>query len=249
MRNFAIDSGEQIADALSTRHVATQGLVDERLCQSPSCTAATLGQRSRSRLAAPGSRLCAGCRTGLEHDLASLPRLHAECGGALAHCSPRAVERVTGSPAGGIELNDDAVQARSAIGRFLVRWSGRVVIERGVARPTTRGHAALAAFLVQHVDWLVAHPGAGQMAAELRKLCRDAHQASRKDLAPRRVELGSCVHPGCKSVMSSSVPAAGVHASMQVTCEAGHSWPPDQWLILARRIERLDPAERASAAS
>jgi hypothetical protein len=185
----------------------------------------------------------------VEHDLASLPKLHAECGRALAHCSPRTMERVTGSPAGGIELNDDAVQARSAIGRFLVRWSGRVVLERGVARPSARGHAALATFLGQHVDWLLAHPAAGQLAGELRKLARDAHQASRRDLAPRRVELGSCVHPGCDSVMSSSTPVGGVHSSMQVTCEAGHSWAPDQWLILARRIERLDRTEPTCAAS
>ena len=248
MRDLAIGRGEQDAAAARTGQVARR-LVDERLCESPGCASATLGRRSHSRLAEPGSRLCGGCRTGLEHDLASLPKLHAECGRALAQCSPRMIERVTGSPAGGIELNDDAVQARSAIGRFLVRWSGRVVLERGVARPSARGHAALVTFLAQHVGWLVAHPAAGQLAGELRTLARDAHQASRRDLAPRRVELGSCVHPGCNGVMSSSAPAAGVHAGMQVTCEAGHSWAPDQWLILARRIERLDPAEPACAAS
>jgi hypothetical protein len=246
MRNLAIDSMGQNADAVTRRHVA-QRRVAKRLCEAPGCAPATLGPRPR--LAEPGSRLCGGCRAALARDLASLPALHAECGSALAHCSPRAIERVTGSPAGGIELNDDAVEARSAIGRLLASWSARVVDERGVARPSARGHVALARFLIRHLDWLVAHPAAGQMAGELRRLARDAHQVSRRDLAPRRVELGSCVHPGCEAVMSSSAPAADAHARMQVTCEAGHSWPPDQWLILARRIEGLDPAERAYAAS
>src|SRR5262249_52502161 len=140
----------------------------------------------------------------------------------------------------------DAVEARAAIVRLLGRWSARLVTERGVRHPGTRRIGVLSRFLIRHVDWLAAHPGAGTFAGELRCLVRAAHDAADNNPAADRVEVGTCVDPHCdRAVVMTVSPAAGA----TVRCEAGHVWPPNQWLALARRLGRLGRSTPVQAAS
>lgn len=220
-----------------------------RRCESNHCVRPRSGVNPQPRLATPGARLCRACKENLRRDLVSMPRLHVECEGALTYSAPRGTERVTGSGKTGIALNADAVEARAAIARVLAGWSSRVVRERRVSRPTERGIASLARFLVNHLDWLVTLPAAGVLAGELHELATAAQLAAQKDAAPRRVELGLCVHPGCESPMFSKTPDTDARVDTRVSCDSGHSWGPHQWLLLARRTGHLDLSAQRRGAS
>jgi hypothetical protein len=129
------------------------------------CAASRCHRTSRT-----GSRLCAGCRDRLAERLRELPARY----GALAPSRPP-----------GVPPSAHAAEARSAVRGVLAAWAHVVVGGRTVARPA-RSVAGLAGFLHRHVDWLGAHPAAGEIADELGDL---AARLSRAGGARRAGEL------------------------------------------------------------
>jgi hypothetical protein len=127
-----------------------------------------------------------------------------------------------------------------------------VVDERGVAGPKHREVLHLVAFLTTHVDWLAAHATAADITAEISDLVRTAREAINPNKVTR-IELGPCGQPGCNQAVHAAVRAQDKLLPLQVSCEAGHVWPPHQWLLLGRRIEqaryRLEMPEPMSSGS
>jgi hypothetical protein len=112
----------------------------------------------------------------------------------------------------------------------LASWCELVVDERGVAGPRTRAIEQLAAFLVSQLRWLAAHPAVADFAAEIAELVAAAQRVVAAD-ASGGVELGMCTEPNCGQAVRAVSRAAG-SARGQVSCDAGHTWQPHEWLLL-----------------
>jgi hypothetical protein len=214
--------------------VITENAQSGRRCQDGNCP----GQADDrpARLAAPGLRLCDACGAKALACLAALPGLYADCETALARrprpglgrTGPR--RRTTALP-----IDEAAANARSAILTVLACWSALVADERAVTRPARRQAGELAAFLGRHADWLLAHPAAGEFAAEIGAVTKAARQA----VHPRneqRVLLGQCPHRGCAEAVFATRVSGEPSGSRDVRCDADHSWPPHQWLLLSRQL-------------
>ncbi|MFF3781157.1 hypothetical protein [Streptomyces sp. NPDC001933] len=100
--------------------------------------------------------------------------------------------------------------------------------------------------MARHLDWLITHSAASDFTHEVAMLVRAAEKAARPDSAPQ-IDLGPCVHPGCDSQMYAQTPSTGEGPSPDVRCDAGHVWPPHQWLLLARRLNRIGEPVAAGA--
>jgi hypothetical protein len=205
-----------------------------RRCQNGNCRGQAGDQPAR--LAAPGLRLCEGCGAEAMACLAALPDLYADCETALARRARPALERAgSRRRTTALPIDEAAANARSAILAILAGWSALVADERMVTRPARRQAGELAAFLGRHAGWLLAHPAAGEFAAEIGAVT----QAARRAAHPRneqRVLLGQCPHRGCLEAVFAMRVSGESGGSRDVRCDAGHSWPPHQWLLLSRQL-------------
>ncbi|TSB26772.1 hypothetical protein OG422_04510 [Streptomyces sp. NBC_01525] len=145
-------------------------------------------------------------------------------------------ERVSGSRAVGIALDDSVLTLRSEIIELLASWARLVVEERHLPAPGDCSVMGLAGFLDSHVPWLAEHPAAPDFDYEIAALldaCRSLH-----GLAPvaRRMPLGGCSHPHCTGQLYAVITDAGPGAApSEVVCDSGHAPPPEDWLLLALR--------------
>lgn len=185
------------------------------------------------------------CALNADHEWPPICAASKECELALAHPPLRFGERTSGTRGTGIPLNVEAVDARSQLMGVLASWAALVASERGIDSPQ-RTPQALADFLRTHLVWLVAHSTAADFTHEVTALARSARRAARPNPV-LRVELGPCVYPGCDSVMYSPVRAADAKLSKDVQCEAGHAWPPHQWLLLAHRLKQLEQSAQSES--
>ncbi|MCT2593258.1 hypothetical protein LHJ74_25700 [Streptomyces sp. N2-109] len=186
-------------------------------------------------------KLCADCRARVRTQLGDLPFLYGECAPALARSSAGNTTRVSGTRGVPSPVGDAGLAVRSRMLSALASWSGLAARALGVEEPQRSDVASLSGFLTRHLDWLAGHRSAAGIAAELAELTRDGYRAADPDSASPEpsLELGLCVHPGCRSKLS--VPAAGDGAAARpprVCCGAGHAWEPQQWLVLARGMRQ-----------
>lgn len=183
-----------------------------------------------------GSALCRDCTDRVRRDLVSLPELYDECGDQLIPVRRGWVrEKVTGSRSRTIPFDTVAADARSEIMEILASWSGLVVSERRVRSPR-RNPAALASFLLRHLDWLTAHIAAADFAEEVSKTA-DAARGSIEAHRSAGFELGPCVHPDCNSTIHASIRESGSQVISQIRCLAGHTWKTHEWLLLAHQTQ------------
>ncbi|MFJ9840748.1 hypothetical protein ACIRYZ_09810 [Kitasatospora sp. NPDC101155] len=146
--------------------------------------------------------------------------------------------RVSGSRgSGGLRVDDEVVESRSAILGCLASWTELVTDELGVARPARRQPADLAAFLVDHLDWLVRHSACADFSAEVSAVAARARRSAHVQPA-LRIDLGRCVHPDCQEDMTTAPAGGAERRGREVRCAAGHVWQAHQWLQLARQIQR-----------
>jgi hypothetical protein len=141
-------------------------------------------------------------------------------------------------------LNEAAVDVRSTIVVILASWAALVVDERGVVGPGQRDIRWMVSFLLQHVDWLAAHPAALDFVSEIVEL----GQVAREVIHPNpvlRLELGPCAQSGCGQMVRAVVRADDEVSPPLVGCDGGHVSSPRQWLLLGRRMARArrEPAE------
>jgi hypothetical protein len=181
--------------------------------------------------AAPRPRLCPVCRGRLRTSLAALPGLHEACADELAPAARWLRERVTGGTPAGIVLRENVATARSDVKTVLVAWASLVVEERRVRGPEGREVAPVVAFLQRHLDWLAAHPAAGEFAAEIAGL-ESALGAVIDPGASAGVAVSRCDQPGCAEPVLVRF-EAGDPENYPVSCAAGHRVPPERWLRMA----------------
>lgn len=148
------------------------------------------------RPAADGLRLCQVCTERLGEDIAEAADLYAALGDRLAHpgSAGAGVRTVPGSR----QPDQATVEARAGIQATVVMLAKLVSAERGFSLPSRwrvrqqelptgfigppnryrvrqalTGVADLAAFVGASVEWLAAHPRAGEHAADLHRVARD----------------------------------------------------------------------------
>lgn len=172
-------------------------------------------------------------RDKLAGDLAELPEWHERCAEVLDDRQYHFGERTSGRARGGIRLNEAAVAIRSDIVEVLTSWCRLIVEELHVPGPRKRDVWTLTEFLTAHIDWLSAHPDAGDFTAKLAELRASACEVVGR-IRRTNAELGQCAWPACGRPLQLVRSTADDPAPCQVSCAAGHVWRPEQWLLLAR---------------
>lgn len=215
------------------------GPVTPRRCAAAGCRTDPVTGAARPRPAAPPALICAACRRQNRAALRSLPALFDECAEVLAHPHRGPAERVSGGGGSGIPLNEAAVGARLDIIGVLASWAALVVRNRDVRGPHRRSVPDLAAFLAGQLDWLAAHPAAGDFTVELADLVR-AGRLTAYPPAEHRTDLGRCARAGCDRPVV--LAAGGDGRPARVSCAQGHVWAPDQWLLLRLHQQRAGRA-------
>jgi hypothetical protein len=174
--------------------------------------------------------------------LQALVGAYAECEAALQPGVPALRQRVSGSRLSqGIAIDERALQGRRDITAFLRSWSCLVVDELSPRTHPTAEPAAMVAFLLQHLDWLLRHWAAADLLQELADLLLRTSRATGPPYLAQ-IDLGTCIVPGCSAVLAAcngATPAiGGAPGSATVSCSAGHSWRPGEWLTVMRRLRR-----------
>lgn len=218
-------------------------------CPAPKCT--TGPQRATPTTWHTRSpKLCRRCRADLAATLTELPRLHREIGYLLEPATTPRGERVSGTRRLGIVFDEEASAVRALMTGVLASWAG--TLTRLLPGPAPeRAVGPLAMFLLRHLDLLVVHPAAAELAEEMRALITRARRVVQRHPAGH-VTLGPCPRTGCGSTVEASVADADVGAGTDgaptgdVRCGAGHTWPARQWLALRHTLTR-DAPETAPA--
>lgn len=184
-------------------------------------------------LLVPGLYVCRDCRDVVEETLIELPALFELCAHALDLRPTEPRERVSGHRPRGIVLRDSVVSVRSEILGVLGAWCGLVVAERGVLAPDSLDIRKLVGFLAIHLHWLCQHPAAPDFVDELCDLTDAANEAMKPE-AGFRVAVGICLRPDCDRTVYAEAHREG-DEPYEVSCEAGHVWAPEHWLLLRGR--------------
>lgn len=209
----------------------------QRKCRTRNC-GAHLGRGEISG----GAQLCSRCRNLLASRLCSLPGLYRACEQALEVSRYHSIRFVRGRRPSGICLDERTLAARDETIRVLASWCQMIVAERGVTGPGDLGIASLTAFLRAHFAWLTVHPAAADFAEEIAGLADGAGEAL-DPASARAIDLGECIEDGCERMVRAGVQPVHQGAAPLVRCEAGHTWPPHQWLRL--RHEQGPPGGNA----
>ncbi len=202
------------------------------------CAVESCPRYRRERLAPSnnekGNRLCAGCLEQLKDNLAKLPGLYCDCEEMLVNGGARGIERVRGGTPKGVSLNDAIVAARSEMLAVASSWAGLVVDERRLPARPHRTVSELSRFLLTHLLWLARHSAANDAVREIVRVVKTAEEAL-EPYSSRRVELGSCQESECNAKIYATIGATS--RPTRVSCDRGHLWRPNQWLVLGRRLE------------
>ncbi|OJF15651.1 hypothetical protein [Couchioplanes caeruleus] len=198
-------------------------------CAGPGCPAGT----------AAGSPLCRTCATRLGQALRRLPTLYQQCGERHLRSPAPAWERPprAGRPGPSGPLHAGAADARHAIETVLASWAGLTAQATGAPAPR-RVVADLSRFLLGRFGFLVRHPAAGDLAAEVSGLVSEAERVLRPESGRH---LGACVVPGCEGHLAGG---RGTER-LRVICDAdaAHEWNgPEVLSLVAESPAPREPA-------
>lgn len=205
----------------------------QQICAIQSC-----GSPSSRGVASRGQRLCVSCQKSLTGHLAGLPGLYQACEQDLEVHRSHPISMVRGRRPRGICLDDVTTAVRSDTIRVLSSWCEMIIEERGVTGLSSLDVKTLTSFLRTHLDWLVTQAVAADFAEDIAGLVADARRA----LNPRQVrtiDLGQCVRDGCGGMVRATIGTGSQGSVPRVRCDAGHNWPPRQWLDLGHRLDSL----------
>lgn len=182
-------------------------------------------------------RFCKRCYGKLKNQLSDLPRIYNSLAQVMLPSPQRLFQRIRGSRgASGIRFDEDASSGRSEILVFLRSWSALVADECSdecsVRKPMSGDCNSLTSFLLEHFDWLLAHPAASDFEEELSALIMRSRQIA--DSAPAQLNIGRCVRPGCDARLFAISASNG---KPEIHCGAGHAWQANQWLQLYRQLQ------------
>lgn len=182
-------------------------------------------------------RVCRKCVERLRGELLTLLGLYRESDHALTPGPARMRERVSGSRSVGIALDERTVEIRTEAVDVLASWARLVVEEHGAKGLRGGDVGSLVSFLRDEVEWIAEHPAAVSFDEEVRQLLQ--RLGALFGPAPvRGLPLGPCVEPGCTGTLVAVVSGAGGSAATpgHVSCDAGHTLPPRQWLAVAGQL-------------
>jgi hypothetical protein len=176
------------------------------------------------------------CRDRLVKNLLNIPALYSDCGTGAGPEVVRVIRKVPRKSATTHTIDPAAAEARAAMRTVLASWAGLVVKERRLD-PPARDVPALARFLCRHVEWLIRHPAAGDMAGEIQELARTARGIAYPN-SVRRVPIGGCPYGDCGGELVAFIRPQGEVLPSEIACtiSPGHSWPVTWWTRLARQI-------------
>jgi hypothetical protein len=212
-------------------------------CRGPQCAAIS---RTAARAVA-GTSLCLNCRTRLSEALLRLPALYQECGERHFRArTPAWATPPTPRQQPVSTLHAPAADFRRAVLGVLASWAGLTVQTTG-ARAPRRAVDELCAFLHGHLGFLVRHPAAAELAAEVADVHDRAERVARPEQAGHTA-VGPCVAAGCGGRLTAR-PARDRRDPARVRCDTdpAHSWSGPEWLTLGRRTETA-PAAHSDAA-
>lgn len=184
-------------------------------------------------------RVCQMCVERLREELLTLLGLYRESDHALTPRPARMRERVSGSRSVGMVLDERTVEMRTETADVLASWARLVVEERGAKGLQGCDVGSLVSFLRDEVDWIAGHPAAVSFDEEVRQLLQ--RLGALFGPAPvRGFPLGACVELECTGTILAMVDGAGGSAATpdHVSCDAGHTLPPHQWLTVAGQLAR-----------
>lgn len=177
--------------------------------------------------------LCKICYEQVEAELRDLPRIYRALVHVMLPSPQHSLPRIKGiRSASGISINEDASSCRSEILSFLMSWSALVVDECSDRKPASRDCDSLALFLLRNLEWLLAHPAAGDFEAEIYELTVRTRKLAGS--MSTQFDIGPCVQPGCDARLSAVQSAR--NGSYEIHCGAGHTWQANQWLQLYRQL-------------
>ena len=179
-------------------------------------------------------QFCENCYRRVEAELKDLPRIYNGLVQVMLPSPQLPFQRVKSMPsASGIKINEDASSGRSEILGFLRSWSALVADECSVRKPASRDCDSLTSFLLRHLNWLLAHPAAGDFEEETYALTTRLRPIT--DGAAAQFDIGPCVQPGCDARLFAAQSAS--NGKYEVNCAAGHAWQVNQRLQLYRRLQ------------
>lgn len=194
------------------------------------CSARCRPKPAGPREAAPGFRLCWVCKDGMASSLRDLIELCPDLEDALSRANAVGGEKVSGSPGSVSELNERAAAVRWQIHHDMVTTIRLIMDERGLVTITRAPDiAGMARWLLNHVDWLAAHPSAGKRAAECASWPGLARNAIHPN-PPKHVKIGPCVIDDCTGTLSAIVKPQDSLLPSEIVC----SW----WQEFDQEVQR-----------
>jgi hypothetical protein len=217
------------------------------------CPLVHRSEPERPRRAAHGL-LCAGHARRLLDDLASMPGLHDTLSSYLVRTGGGDGGGRGGNDSIGINLDPGVVKARDHIRHTLVSWACITLEEGPWTFAPDDEPRAIAAWLLQRRDWLMAQAWADELAANVSETVREA-RAQIQPNATYRVELGPCPLltmdgeqiTSCEGTVVAVMHRASSREQLpsEVVCTAHgddeenpHAWGPMEWHALGRRMGR-----------
>jgi hypothetical protein len=208
--------------------------VKQWLCGVSSC----VGPLTRGEIFR-GLRLCASCRKLLATHLVSLPQMYQACEDELEVHRQHPIRVVGNRRPAGICLNEETVAVRDNVVGVLVSWRDMIAEERGVIGPKGRDVRKLASFVETYLDWLATHVVAADFVEEITGLVRSVKRVLNPAQA-RTIDLVPCPREGCGQMVRASISTAQRRLPPQVSCGAGHTWQPGEWLDLSRQLDPMN---------
>lgn len=187
--------------------------------------------------------ICDPCRARLATNLAALPTLHHACEAALIGTTTANAGKIRHTPQPGLNLNQAAVDARTAIHAEVTSWSRIVVEERALTDGPADQVRACTEFLLRHVDWIADQDWAPEIARTIADTYRQARAAA-YPTPTRRVSIGGCPVDGCVGELVAYLRDSDELLPSVIVCTVipdaddveRHEWPADRWMALGRML-------------
>lgn len=211
------------------------------------CVARCRPKPAGPREAAPGYRLCWVDLSLIRERLRELHDLADDLEAALSR-SGSIAEKVSGTPGRTLELDVRAAAVRFDIHNGLVTTVRLVIEERGHTDWPRDSIGSMTHWLDKHVEWIAAHPSAGERADQINSWPGRARSAIHPNPA-KHVKIGPCVKDDCPGMLSAIVKPQDSMLPSAIVCSwwteledktdvEPHEWSADQWHYLGRLMQR-----------